>query len=56
VVIALYERLRSSKRRRYHADVGKLVAPTYVVISALTLLFLSALFLDVTHPIANPFH
>lgn len=56
VVIAIYERLRSSRRRRYHADVGKLVAPTYVVISALTLLFLSALFLDVTHPIANPFH
>jgi membrane-associated protease RseP (regulator of RpoE activity) len=56
VVIAIYERLRSSRRRRYHADVSKLVAPTYVVISALALLFLSAVFLDITHPIANPFH
>ena len=55
VVIAVYERIRSRKGRAYHADVTKLLAPTYAVFAVLILLGLSALFLDIAHPAANPF-
>ncbi|MHB1485946.1 MAG: M50 family metallopeptidase [Acidimicrobiales bacterium] len=56
VVIAVYERLRSRRGRPYHADITKLLAPTYAVFAVLVLLGLSALFLDIAHPAANPFH
>lgn len=55
VAIAVYERLRSRPGRRYRADVAKLLPATYVVILFLVVLGASALYLDITRPIANPF-
>ncbi|MHB8189674.1 MAG: M50 family metallopeptidase [Ferrimicrobium sp.] len=55
VVIAIYERLRSRKGRPYHADIMKLLPLTYAVLSIIILLGVTALYLDITHPIANPF-
>ncbi len=55
VVIAIYERIRSRKGRPYHADAMKLLPLTYVVVTILLLLGVTALYLDITHPIINPF-
>ncbi len=55
VVIAIYERLRSRRGRRYHADVMKLMPLTYAVIAVILLLGVTALYLDISHPITNPF-
>jgi len=55
VVIAIYERIRSRKGRPYHADAMKLLPLTYVVVTILLLLGATALYLDITHPIINPF-
>jgi len=56
VVIAVYERIRSRRGRMYHADVRKLLPVAYVFVLALGFVVVSALYLDVTHPLANPFH
>jgi membrane-associated protease RseP (regulator of RpoE activity) len=45
VAIALYEGVRS-RRRRYHADVGKLIPLLYVAIALIVFLGVSSLFLD----------
>jgi membrane-associated protease RseP (regulator of RpoE activity) len=45
VAIALYEGVRS-RRRRYHADVGKLLPLLYVSIALIAFLGVSSLFLD----------
>ncbi len=55
VAIAVYERIRSRKGRRYHADVMKLLPATYAVVLILVFLGVTALYLDITHPLANPF-
>ncbi|MCL4313512.1 MAG: site-2 protease family protein [Actinobacteria bacterium] len=55
VVIAIYERIRSRHGRMYHMDVSKLMPLTYTVVLILILLFASSFYLDVTHPLANPF-
>jgi membrane-associated protease RseP (regulator of RpoE activity) len=55
VAIATYERLRSRKGRPYHADVLKLMPITYAVIAVILFLGLTALYLDLTHPVPNPF-
>ncbi len=55
VVIAVYERLRSKKGRPYHADILKLMPVTYAVIFVLILVSVTALYLDITHPVGNPF-
>ncbi len=55
VAIATYERLRSRRGRRYHADVNKLAPFAYAFMGVLLVLFASTLYLDITHPIANPF-
>ncbi|MGC9155298.1 MAG: M50 family metallopeptidase [Ferrimicrobium sp.] len=55
VVIAIYERLRSRKNRPYHADVMKLMPVTYAVLTIILLIGVTALYLDIVHPIANPF-
>ncbi len=47
VAIATYERIRSRKGRRYHADVAKLLPLTYVVVLALVLLGVASLYLDI---------
>jgi membrane-associated protease RseP (regulator of RpoE activity) len=51
VAIALYEGARS-RRRRYHADVSKLIPLLYVAIAAIAFLGVSALFLDLRDLVA----
>jgi membrane-associated protease RseP (regulator of RpoE activity) len=56
IAIALYERAASTvRRRRVQVDVTKLLPVTVAVVAVLGFIFLSSLFLDITHPIANPF-
>jgi membrane-associated protease RseP (regulator of RpoE activity) len=56
VAIATYERLRSRKKVRYHADVNRLAPVIYAFVSVLLVLFACTLYLDIAYPIANPFH
>lgn len=51
VAIATYERIRSRRNRPYHADVAKMLPATYVVLMVLAFIFLSSLYLDVSHPV-----
>lgn len=55
VAIAIYERLRSRRNLQYRVDIMKLMPVTYLVFVVIVLLGVTALYLDVTHPIANPF-
>lgn len=55
VAIAVYERLRSRGGRRYFADAAKLIPLTIGVIAVLLVVGVSALYLDITDPAANPF-
>jgi len=56
VALATYERLRSRRGRRYHADANKMTPVAYGFMTVLLLLFAATLYLDIAHPIANPFH
>jgi len=56
VAIATYERLRSRRGTRYHADVNRLAPVIYAFMSVLLVLFACTLYLDIVHPIANPFN
>lgn len=51
VAIATYERIRSRRGKRYHADVAKMMPATFVVLAVLAFIFLSSLYLDVSHPV-----
>jgi membrane-associated protease RseP (regulator of RpoE activity) len=55
VVIAIYERIRTRKGKPYHADIKKLLPATYVVLSLLVILFVTSFYLDIVHPVVNPF-
>lgn len=55
IIIAVYERIRSTKKRRYQVDIMKLMPLTYLVLTVIVLLGVTALYLDITHPLANPF-
>ncbi|MGH8997269.1 MAG: M50 family metallopeptidase [Acidimicrobiales bacterium] len=56
VVIALYERIRTRRGRPYYqADAAKLVPVAYGFVVLLILLVASAAYLDITHPVPNPF-
>ncbi len=55
VLVATYERIRSRKNKPYHADMMKLMPVTYAVLAVIVLLGVTALYLDLTHPLANPF-
>jgi membrane-associated protease RseP (regulator of RpoE activity) len=56
VAIAVYERIRTRRGRTpYQADVTKLLPVVYAFVAVLVLIVGSALFLDIAHPIANPF-
>jgi membrane-associated protease RseP (regulator of RpoE activity) len=55
VAIAAYERLRSRKGRKYHADVTKLLPLTAAVVSVLIIFGAMTIYLDIVRPIANPF-
>ncbi len=56
VAIALYERVRTRRGRPYYqADAAKLMPVAYAFMAVLLVIVGSALFLDIAHPIANPF-
>ena len=56
IAIALYEMVASTvRRRRVQVDAAKLMPITVAVVAVLGFIFLSSLFLDIAHPIANPF-
>jgi membrane-associated protease RseP (regulator of RpoE activity) len=55
VAIAVYERLRSRKGRRYRVDATKLLPATYLVVVLIMVLGVTAVYLDIAHPLANPF-
>lgn len=55
VMIAVYERLRSRRGRPYHVDATKLLPATYAVVVVIMVLGVTAVYLDIVHPLANPF-
>ncbi|HUC38129.1 MAG TPA: site-2 protease family protein [Acidimicrobiales bacterium] len=55
VAVAVYERVRSRRGRRYHADVNKLMPVAYAFVLFLGFIVVTSLYLDITHPVANPF-
>ncbi len=56
VVIALYEWVRTRKGKpRYQADVSKMMPVVYAFVAFLLLLVSTSVYLDLTHPVANPF-
>ncbi|HSH62085.1 MAG TPA: site-2 protease family protein [Acidimicrobiales bacterium] len=55
VAIATYERLRSRRGRRYHADVSKAMPLFYAVVVLLVFIAVSSLYLDAVQPFDNPF-
>jgi membrane-associated protease RseP (regulator of RpoE activity) len=52
VAIAVYERLRSRRGRRYHADVAKLLPLTSAVVVFLVVFGVAVIYLDIIHPIS----
>ncbi len=55
VAIATYERIRSRRGRRYHADIAKAMPVYYAVFFVLVFLGVTSLYLDIVEPAANPF-
>ena len=56
VAIAGYEWIRTRKGRpMYRADVTKLMPFIYAFVAFLLLLVTTSAYLDLTHPVANPF-
>jgi membrane-associated protease RseP (regulator of RpoE activity) len=54
VAIAVYERLRSRRGRRYHADVLKLMPVAYVFLAFIVVLGLGALYANIVQPVQLP--
>ena len=55
VAIAVYERVRSRRGRRYRVDMAKLLPVTYVVLFVILFFGVTALYLDIVRPLSNPF-
>ncbi len=55
LAIATYERLRSRGKRRYQADVGKMMPFTAAVVVVMIMLGGVSIWLDIFRPLANPF-
>ncbi|MHB8320116.1 MAG: M50 family metallopeptidase [Acidimicrobiales bacterium] len=56
VAVAVYERVRTRKGRPYYrADTAKLMPVVYAFVAVLLVIVASAVFLDIAHPMANPF-
>ena len=51
VAIALYEKARSRKGRRYRVDVAKLIPVTTFVFLLIVFIGITALYLDIAHPL-----
>ncbi|HZD65203.1 MAG TPA: site-2 protease family protein, partial [Acidimicrobiales bacterium] len=56
VAIAIYERIRSRRGRRYYADLTKMLPVTYAVFLVLLVVGIGTLYFDIVHPMSNPFH
>jgi membrane-associated protease RseP (regulator of RpoE activity) len=57
VAIAVYERIRTRRGKPYYqADAAKLLPVVYVFVALLVVVVGSAVFLDIAHPMANPFN
>ncbi len=54
VVVATYERLRSRRGRRHHADVAKLLPLTYAVVALLVAVGAVAVLRDIVDPVNLP--
>ena len=54
VAIAIYERIRTRRRVRYHADVAKLMPLAYLFLACMVVIGLGALYLNVLHPATLP--
>ena len=52
IAVAIYERFRSKKGVRYHADASKLLPLTYTVVFVLIAIGLAAIYLDIADPIS----
>jgi membrane-associated protease RseP (regulator of RpoE activity) len=56
IAVATYEQIASRiRRRKVQVDMAKLMPLTVGVLAVLAFIFLSSVFLDITHPVANPF-
>jgi membrane-associated protease RseP (regulator of RpoE activity) len=51
VAIAIYERTRSRRGRRYHADIAKLLPFTYVFLAFIVIIGLGALYSNILRPV-----
>lgn len=51
VAIAVYERIRSRKGRKYHADILKLLPFTYIFLAFLVIVGLGALYANILKPV-----
>lgn len=54
IAIAAYERIRSRKGRRYHADVQKLLPLAAAVVVLLGFIMVTTVWMDIVNPITNP--
>jgi membrane-associated protease RseP (regulator of RpoE activity) len=54
VVIAVYERVRSRRNLRYHADVAKLMPVAYLFLAFILVLGLGALYTNIVNPVHLP--
>ena len=52
VAIAVYERIRSTRERRYHVDVAKLMPITYMVFLVLMFVAVTSMYLDIVRPLS----
>ncbi|HEX2042425.1 MAG TPA: M50 family metallopeptidase [Acidimicrobiales bacterium] len=55
IAIATYERIRSRRGRRYHADVGKMMPVAAAVLAVFIVLGVTSIWLDIFSPSDNPF-
>jgi membrane-associated protease RseP (regulator of RpoE activity) len=56
VVIAIYERIRTRRGGpMYHADAAKMMPFAYILLAFLAVLVVTALIVDLAHPMASPF-
>lgn len=54
VAIAVYERIRSRRGRRYHADITKLMPVAYVFLAFIVVIGLGALYSNIVQPVHLP--
>ena len=54
VAVAVYERIRSRRGRRYHADIAKLMPVAYVCLAFIVVIGLGALYSNIVQPVHLP--